>query len=1069
MAIDYQAIRNDNERRYGTDIGRIGHMLLADRYDDRTHFIFELLQNAEDALARRENWQGARSVRFYLTDRSLKMSHFGQPFDEADVRGICGIAESTKELTAIGRFGIGFKSVYAFTDQPEVHSGQEDFMIESFVWPAAASSVERDIEETVIILPFKAEGDLSHEEISRGFKRLRPRTLLFLRQIEEIEWQIADGQSGVYLRSKPDRLGDNINRINLIGETEGESETEETWLVFSSEAFTNEGRFTGHIEIAFLIDQEITAGVGSVTPVTQSPLVVFFPTVLETHLGFLIQGPYRTTPSRDNVPRSDAWNQQLVSQTADLLVCAIRWMCEQNLFDTRTLQCLPMDPAKFGDDTMFAPLFKSVKQALLNEPLLPRNDTGYVSAAHARLGRTEDLRELFTPVQLAALYGENHDLAWLSGDITRNLTPELHRYLIHQLDVDELTPDTIVTRLNKSFLETQPDEWILKLYQFLGGQPAIKARAKEKPIIRLENRTHVVSHVDGQPQAFLPGGNKTGFPSVRASVCATPAALEFLQSLGLSEPDPVDDVLHNVLPKYHDQYALVSDGEYAEDISIILKAFATDSKGQREKLIGTIREVAVVKAVDAGSGAKLFSKPTDVYLATERLKALFAGIGGILLVDHTCDCLRGEDVRDMLEACGATRSLQAIPVEAELTYEERRQIRRDAGLERETWHNPIKDVTLRGLDSLLDVLPQLPLEVSRSKAAQLWEALIDVESRRGGRAFMAEYTWGYSHILKTATLDAAFIRRLNSVSWVPDTDGELKPPGAVLFASSGWKPHPSLESKIRFKPPILEMLAKEAGIEPGVIDLLRSLGVTSEAELRSRLGIDTIPKPEKDLAAEAEDAVNTILGGGASPTPAVADPLGPEYLSPGGDNGGQGVSGGGGHGGHRLSNQQDMRANPDPSQKPKNVGAPPFISYISVMLSDGDEDPDGLDHKSRMELEEKAIRLICAAEPKLRRTKQSNPGFDLFEEGEGGTPCRWIEVKAMTADLAARPVGLSRTQFDFARRCGNAFWLYVVEHAGDPEKACIVRIQDPIGKAGTFLFDKGWRSIAEVRTFRHEN
>ena len=26
-------------------------MLLANRYDDRTHFIFELLQNAEDALA----------------------------------------------------------------------------------------------------------------------------------------------------------------------------------------------------------------------------------------------------------------------------------------------------------------------------------------------------------------------------------------------------------------------------------------------------------------------------------------------------------------------------------------------------------------------------------------------------------------------------------------------------------------------------------------------------------------------------------------------------------------------------------------------------------------------------------------------------------------------------------------------------------------------------------------------------------------------------------------------------------------------------------------------------------
>ena len=50
MATDYAAIRAENERRYGTDIGRIGPMLLADRYDERAHFIFELLQNAEDAF-----------------------------------------------------------------------------------------------------------------------------------------------------------------------------------------------------------------------------------------------------------------------------------------------------------------------------------------------------------------------------------------------------------------------------------------------------------------------------------------------------------------------------------------------------------------------------------------------------------------------------------------------------------------------------------------------------------------------------------------------------------------------------------------------------------------------------------------------------------------------------------------------------------------------------------------------------------------------------------------------------------------------------------------------------------
>ena len=190
MACDYQAIRRDNERRYGTDIGRIGPMLLANRYGDRTHFIFELLQNAEDALARRDGWQGSRTVTFHLTGKALRVSHFGLPFDELDVRGICGIAESTKKLTAIGRFGIGFKSVYAFTDRPEVHSGTEAFAIESFVWPVVTSEVEHDPDETVIAIPLKGTDESEHDEIARGLGRLGASTLLFLRQIKEIRWSL---------------------------------------------------------------------------------------------------------------------------------------------------------------------------------------------------------------------------------------------------------------------------------------------------------------------------------------------------------------------------------------------------------------------------------------------------------------------------------------------------------------------------------------------------------------------------------------------------------------------------------------------------------------------------------------------------------------------------------------------------------------------------------------------------------------------------------------------------------------------------------------------------------------
>ena len=218
MASDYELIRAENERRYGTEIGRFGQLLLAERYDDRTHFIFELLQNAEDALARRPRaWRGSRSISFQLTEAELCVSHSGHPFDEADVRGICGIAESTKGLTNIGRFGIGFKSVYAITDRPEIHSGTEDFAIEEFVWPTRVPPVDRDPDETVFALPFEVNDPRAVEDIARGLQRLGATALLFLRQIEEIRWVTEGGRSGLYLRESAE-LEPGVRRVNVIGQ-----------------------------------------------------------------------------------------------------------------------------------------------------------------------------------------------------------------------------------------------------------------------------------------------------------------------------------------------------------------------------------------------------------------------------------------------------------------------------------------------------------------------------------------------------------------------------------------------------------------------------------------------------------------------------------------------------------------------------------------------------------------------------------------------------------------------------------------------------------------------------------
>jgi len=1075
MAARYDVIANDRERLERT--ARNSIRTLSSLYADRAHFILELLQNAEDALRKRPHgWSGSKAIKFNLSQQTLRLSHFGKLFDQTDVQAICSVGETTKKLTDIGRFGIGFKSVYTFTDRPEIHSGQEDFAIEEYIRPVAIAPIAREAEETVILIPRKPSDKGFDSEILAGLKRLGPSSLLFLREIAEIEWDVEGGPSGLYLRSHPEVLGHEVRRITVIGQAEGCPDVEQPWLVFSKPVCTVEGNQAGYVEIAFSLSKGDKSGQERLRPVSRSPLVVFFPTAQETHLGFLAQGPYRTTPSRDNVPPLDAWNRHCVQQTAGLLIEALRWLAQKDLLDAGVLHCLPLDRSKFGNDTMFAPLFEAVKEAFAEEAFLPRHGGGYVPARKAKLARTQELRELFGPAQLTALLGTERELAWLSGDISQDRTPDLRKYVIEVLDIEELRPETTLLRLSAVFLEAQPDDWVLRLYEFLNGQPSLRRRVTELPLIRLQDGTHVVAHVNGQPQAFLPSSVETGFPTLCRAVCRTDESRKFLQSLGLTEPDPVDDVIRNVLPKYRQEEVEVSDDQYEVDIRRILAAFASDSKAQRDKLLSALREAAFVMAVDAGDSSRCRAKPGDLYLPTERLKELFSGVGGVFLVDDTYLCLRGEDPRKLLEACGATRHLMPVAIEPNFTWREKKGMRIGAGCESSSGNEILEDSTLRGLDTLLEALPTFTIEIQSKKAALLWEALNDVEDRCGKSAFSGIYRWHY-YFQRSCPFDAAFVRQLNTFAWVPNLSGELQRPGFVVFDTLGWKPNPFLASKVRFKPPIIETLAREVGIEPGVLDLLKKHGFTSVAELAARLGLEEeSDKPNDEVGPKTvDDAAKNILGDAPGQTPSAPEPLGSEPQGSGSSSG-KGSSGFGhwagsvGGGGMARDSVASNKAGENSSNRDTSAGkrtagsagGRPFISYVGAHAEDKERDPDDLDQPARMALEERAIMLILESEPQLQRTPTHNPGFDLMELDTEGQPMRWVEVKAMTGNLHGRPVGLSRTQFECARVKGSNYWLYIVEEAGLPEVLRIVRIQDPAGKARTFTFDHGWLSIAEI-------
>ena len=161
--------------------------LLTELYPDNAHFIYELLQNAEDT--------GATEVRFRLYSEGIDFEHNGNRlFSLADVDAITSIGFSTKcnDPTSIGKFGIGFKAVFSYTETPEIHSGDYHFRIRDLVVPETngVNKPRMDERETRFIFPFdhqKKPPKQASAEIEQGLRALGDNTLLFLSHIRTIE------------------------------------------------------------------------------------------------------------------------------------------------------------------------------------------------------------------------------------------------------------------------------------------------------------------------------------------------------------------------------------------------------------------------------------------------------------------------------------------------------------------------------------------------------------------------------------------------------------------------------------------------------------------------------------------------------------------------------------------------------------------------------------------------------------------------------------------------------------------------------------------------------------------
>ena len=813
MPADYQKIREENIARYGWDTAVLD--LLGQLYSERTHFIFELIQNAEDA--------GATELAFELFADRLELRHDGRPFTEADVRGVCGVGKSAKsgDLTAIGRFGIGFKSVYAYTRSPRVYSGDEHFGIESYVRPLPVEPVAPPSAGTLFVFPFDHDtvpAAVAAREISAALTAVQPRILLFLRSIGRLQVGGAAVRRSVIERSVsewPAAGGPGPRRVTLSRD----GRTAEEWLAWHRRVLEE----APPVEVAFRVEA------GRLVPVESSPLIVSFPTEKETFLGFLIQGPYRTTPARDNVPGHDPSNQLLVRETGTLLGDVLRDLRDDGLLTVEALQALPLEEARFPAGSMFRPLFDAVGEILTAEAMIPVAGGGYGVAVDLELAGGTGVAELLDPEQLGILCGADRPVRFADASITEHLAPVLWRYLRDEIGIDEVTPAEVVARVTREFLEAQPDEWITRFYAFLYHNSPQWEAARSAPIIRLEDGSQVVpSDGQGRLVVYLPGPVASSLPTVRRAIADAPAARQFLEALNLAEPDVVAEVLQIVLPRYDGlEVAKLDPARHAADVECVVRALDEATSRRREELLERVRQAAFLIGENAADGAVRLMPPPGLYQRSKELEAYFDGNPGIWFAADRYGPwlaqLRPMGVRQAVEVRARTpNELGYVLVTIEFGRNER-------GLD---GFDPAAEID--GLDFALR-------HPTHARSEYAWNVLL-VPNRRLVAGVVERSVLPSFSDVSQERVTSAIAAIAGREAWLPGRDGVFRRPGEL-----------SLDDL----PPTYardEGLAQALGMLQPVVGLAaRRLGVPAEVLWALSAHPDLVEMVERELAARSDD------------------------------------------------------------------------------------------------------------------------------------------------------------------------------------------------------------------------
>ena len=682
--INYKAIYEKNHTGWLEMTENPGKFeaLLAGHYSDSNHFVYELIQNAEDT--------GATCVVFEYYSDKICFYHDGKPFDEDDVRGVSSMLETTKadDAKQIGKFGMGFKSVFKYTCTPEIYSDNEAFKIENYLLPEeiktpwdyqiemkAGLSFQLGDEYyipfgnsehlTKVVLPFQKReknGNIHRidgSDIVKKFRELEPEILLFLSHIKNLFW--IDKMNGKY--EKYQLIEDDKTHLitcqikgNAVTSLSRRYDDRYYYKYKKNVDYLEYGE--AQISLAFLTNSQQK----SIQKIDGTDIWVFFPTKDSTGLPFLLHGSFETAVSREKLMRPSYFNEKLLASAADLFIDAIEDFKEKGLICQAFIRQILM-PA-FGDNTIPG-LKEKVTECFLREQMLPVKGDKLANPRETSVTVPFDMLDLEKEELFTESFPKDTEYVVINDEKSAGFS-EYYNWLVDDLKVKVYSMDIWGNNIRKIFdsiVEKADYSKMLPLYSFLNEynlaeyvkenkstrkkssyedclQVSVKLAwstlRKSKVLINGENEYVSAFDDEDNEKVFLSSTSeyhKIAKTAVVLSIITDNFKTLLEDSFKIKEFDNFEYVKNKILVKYS-KYPKQVDftekfiKEYTDDLLLISRLMMTSSYTQ--EIQNLVSERCLILAKTEDDKMMLFC-PSDVYKPTSiegaDLKVYCIGVG----------------------------------------------------------------------------------------------------------------------------------------------------------------------------------------------------------------------------------------------------------------------------------------------------------------------------------------------------------------------------------------------------------------------------------------------------------